>query len=146
LGDFNRDGALDVNDLEALTAEVQAGSIDLKFDVDGNDIVDTNDRNVWITDIKNTFIGDANLDGQVNAEDLNALALSWRSTFATSWSQGDFNADGTVNASDLNELALNWRSGVAAAASAPAVPEPSSLTLLLLGGLALLRGTGRRMK
>ncbi len=138
LGDFNRDGELDVNDLEALTAEVQAGSTDLQFDVDGNDIVDTNDRSVWITDIKNTFIGDANLDGQVNAEDLNALALSWRSTTATSWSQGDFNADGSVNASDLNELALHWRSGVAAAASAPAVPEPSSLMLLLLGGVYLV--------
>ena len=74
--------------------------------------MDTDDRDFWISDIKNTFFGDTNLDGQVNVVDLNSLALSWRTHGATSWSQGDFNGDGNVNASELNDLALNWRSGV----------------------------------
>ncbi len=102
-------------------------------------IVDQGDRIIWITDIKNTFVGDTNLDGRVNSADLNTLALSWRSTDATSWSHGDFNGDGNVNASDLNDLALNWRSGVVAATSAPAVPEPSSFMQLLLGVFAFVR-------
>ena len=34
---------------------------------------------------------------------------------------------------------LNWQSGIAAAASPAAVPEPSSITLLLLGLCALAR-------
>ena len=83
--------------------------------------------------------GDANLDGKVDATDLNALALNWRSGGAT-WSQGDLTGDRIVDASDLNALALNWQSGVASAAAAPAaVPEPSSITLLWLGALAIVR-------
>ena len=111
--------------------------------MNGDELVDTNDIHYWVTDLKSTWIGDANLDGQVNAADLNALALNWRSTAAAGWSQGDFTGDEIVDASDLNMLALNWRSGVAAAASASAVPEPSSITLLLLGLCALVRRAGR---
>jgi hypothetical protein len=140
-GDFNGDGVVNVADLDALTVEVLAGTDNPQFDLDSNGIVDADDRIFWITDIKDTFLGDANLDGKVNAADLNTLALSWQSTAATSWSQGDFNGDGNVNASDLNGLALNWRNGVAAAASASLVPEPTSITLLFFGfvSLGLLR-------
>ena len=140
-GDFNGDGVVNVADLDALTVEVLAGTDNPQFDLDSNGIVDADDRIFWITDIKDTFLGDANLDGKVNAADLNTLALSWQSTAATSWSQGDFNGDGNVNASDLNGLALNWRNGVAAAAFASLVPEPTSITLLFFGfvSLGLLR-------
>ena len=45
---------------------------------------------------------------------------------------------------DLNALVLNWQSGVVAAGAAPAaVPEPSSITLLLLGACAFVRRLGR---
>ena len=141
-GDFNGDSVFDVVDLDAL---IGAGPNDTQFDLDENGIVDTGDRDVWISDIKNTFVGDINLDGEVNSADLNTLALNWRSMDATSWAQGDFNGDGTVNASDLNDLALNWRSGVAASTSAPPVPEPLSSTLLLLGIFTVVRCSGRRM-
>ncbi len=143
-GDFNSDGVLDVVDLDALTAAILGGANDKQFDLDGNGNVDSDDRIVWISDIKNTFFGDTNLDGRVNSADLNRVALSWQSAAATSWSQGDFIGDGNVNSSDLNDLALNWRSGVAAPASAPSVPEPSSIALLL-GGFVLL-GIGRARK
>jgi hypothetical protein len=55
--------------------------------------------------------GDANLDGRVDAADLNVVALNWRGNNKT-WTQGDFTGDGIVDAADLNELALNWQSGV----------------------------------
>ena len=134
-GDFDANGLLDVADLDALTDAVSTGTDDARFDLDRNGMVDPNDREVWITDIKNTFFGDANLDGQVNAEDLNTLALNWRSMDAISWSQGDFNGDRNVNSSDLNDLALSWRSGIAE--NAFSVPEPSSMALLL-GGIMWL--------
>ena len=141
-GDFNGDGVVNVTDLDDLTAEVLAGTNDPLFDLDSNGTVDVDDRTVWITDIKDTFVGDANLDGQVNAQDLNALALSWQRMSATSWSQGDFNGDRNVDAADLNELALNWLNDSASAAPLPAVPEPSSIMLLF--GVVLLGLIHRR--
>jgi hypothetical protein len=86
------------------------------------------------------LLGDANLDGTVNAADLNDLGLSWLGNQAT-WSTGDFTGDGTVNAQDLNKLALNWQQSVPQVAS---VPEPSSTILsivLVFCGLPLLRTT-----
>ena len=81
--------------------------------------------------------GDTNLDGTVDAADLNALALKWRNSVA-GWSVGDFTADGLVNSADLNALALNWRQSIPAAASSNAsVPEPPSLVLTLPDLLSL---------
>ena len=144
LGDVTGEGFLTVKDLDHLTSEIRAGSTDTDFDLDESGSVDLADRDFWVTDVMSTSIGDANLDGKVSATDLNALALNWRATDATSWSQGDFTGDGIVNATDLNALALNWQSGVAATAASPAaVPEPSSLAMLLFGLCALFRHSGR---
>ncbi len=132
-GDLNEDGAVDVADLDELTAAVAAGNNDTRFDMDGSGNVDSADRTFWLTDIKETFPGDANLDRTVDAEDLNTLGLNWRHTNATSWSQGDFNGDGNVDASDLNDLGLNWRRSATGAASTAPVPEPSGCLLLAIG-------------
>ena len=74
--------------------------------------------------------GDANLDGTVNAADLNAVALSWQQTVAT-WSGGNFTADGIVDSNDLNAMALNWQASAAPNAASP-VPEPAGITLAIL--------------
>ncbi len=55
--------------------------------------------------------GDANLDGRVDALDLNIIGLNWRAQ-VESWREGDFNADGRVDANDLNALAINWRKDI----------------------------------
>ena len=100
--------------------------------MNGDGTVDTSDIHYWVTDLKSTWIGDANLDGQVDASDLNALALNWRSTTATGWAMGDFNGDEKTDAADLDAIALNWRQSVPAMASAT-VPEPSGFLLAVLG-------------
>ncbi len=142
-GDFNRDGRLTVADTDLLTAEIAAGRQNLEFDLSGDSLVDQSDLETWLSDaaehnrFRDPYLsGDANLDGSVDAGDLNNLALNWRQDVA-SWSAGDFNADGSVGAGDLNELALNWRKSIPIASSVNAqVPEPSAL-LLTLVGLAL---------
>ena len=73
------------------------------------------------------------------------------------WFDGDFTYNGTVDIGDLGLLAGNWQKGVApgtplealdvamaqfAAFDGVAVPEPGSLSVLTLGGLAL----GRRRR
>ena len=92
-----------------------------------------------------TYVGDANLDGNVNALDFNALATS----FGTGqfWQEGDFNYDGVVNTNDFNALAGNFNRSTVLSAPAlgapPAlgalVPEPASACGIALSGLLLAR-------
>jgi T5SS/PEP-CTERM-associated repeat protein len=60
--------------------------------------------------VKYTYLGDANLDGQVDVTDLGALATNWQTS--APWTGGDFNYDGFVDVTDLGALATNWQAGV----------------------------------
>ena len=56
-----------------------------------------------------TFIGDANLDGNVNSSGHTVVGVNWLEDIAVDgWGLGDFNGDGVVDALDLNELGQNW--------------------------------------
>jgi hypothetical protein len=102
--------------------------------------------------IRATRLGDTNLDGTVNFNDLLALAQNYNGT-GKSWSQGDFDYDDSVDFNDLLSLAQNYnlslslseQSALGADFSADfalalsLVPEPTSLTTLGLGTLMLRR-------
>jgi hypothetical protein len=110
-----------------------------------------------------TLLGDANLDGIVNAADFNILAANYNQN-VTGWDQGDFNYDGLVNSADFNALAANFNQSVSGTASAgdvaaldafaaanglslptlANVPEPATGSLLLIAAAGLL--TPRRRK
>ena len=150
-GDFNRDNAVDQEDVALfkpkLTVRGQAaGSTeDLKFDLTGNNAVD------W-KDVKTlqTFYpfpnGDANIDQIVNLADFNALASNF-GLGGRVWTQGDFNGDDQVNLTDFNILASNF--GMTASgpdvtpedwsALASAVPEPASAAMLSVVAAGLMR-------
>lgn len=132
-GDFNADSKLHSEDLDLLAAEIQNGFYEDRFDLNADGVVDFEDRRYWVEDLKSTFLGDANLDGTVDAGDLNNLALNWQSPSTATWAMGDFTGDGNTNAADLNLLALNWQSGPQAAISGASVPEPTSALLLAVG-------------
>ena len=87
--------------------------------------------------------GDADLNGTVNAEDLNIVGNNWLRSSVTSWCDGDFNIDGVVDAHDLNVLGLNWQTDVRSRTldtPARSVPESNlCVAWLVLCGLALRR-------
>ena len=77
--------------------------------------------------------GDANLDGKVSIADLSVMAGNWNQT-GMDWAEADFNGDGKVSIGDLSMLGGNW-----GAIDAVSIPEPATLSLLALCGLAAVR-------
>ncbi len=121
-GDFNADARYDCADVDALVDAIHAAANDPAFDLTGDTIVNRDDLDAWLAEAARAngyglpyVRGDATLDGEVNALDLNIVGLSWQKP-ARGWCRGDFDANGVVDAGDLNQLAINWRSRIGAAA------------------------------
>jgi hypothetical protein len=101
-GDVTGDGEVDGDDITALQHAISMGHANSLFDLDRNGTLDSADRDYLLTTILNTLPGDANLDGQVDAQDFNAWNSHRFQSCFTSWQDGDFNGDGSADGSDFN--------------------------------------------
>ncbi len=133
--DFDGDGLCNVQDLDQLLSSL--GTTNPTYNLDSTDeTITLGDRDAWLSiagdqNISRPYVvGDSDLDGDVDAADLNNLGVAWLSTDNPTWEDGDFDADGTVDAKDLNDVGLNWQQGVEPAAAS--VPEPDTLTLAMV--------------
>ncbi len=110
-GDFDGDGDLDSDDIDDLFADFfdNLDSEEYDMNVDGN--IDQDDVFLWVTVAFGSYMGDANLDGVVNALDLNALGQHWQQTGEWLWSDGNFLLDDIIDAFDLNFVGDNWLQG-----------------------------------
>jgi hypothetical protein len=94
------------------------------------------DVDEWLTLAGDKYVrGDTDLDGDIDASDLNNLALNWLIPGDYGWSGGDFDGNGIADSADLNLIGLNWQHG--AAVNSP-VPEPGCLSLLLILGWTVI--------
>ncbi|MCA9170341.1 MAG: hypothetical protein KDB23_21835, partial [Planctomycetales bacterium] len=102
-GDFNGDSHLTITDLELLTEHVLSGEHVDDFDLNDDALVDAQDREFWLHDLKNTFFGDADLNGEFNSGDLVAVFQTgkYETGSDATWAEGDSNGDGTFSSSDL---------------------------------------------
>ncbi len=86
--------------------------------------------------VKYTYVGDTDLNGYVDANDLANLLVGLNGGL-TGWVNGDLNYDGHVDAIDynllLNSLANETTSFGNSAGHGGAVPEPTSLALVAAG-------------
>ena len=137
--DFDGDGNVDGDDADLLSAAVRASSTDLHFDMDGDGDVDGDDLTALAASEMETLVGvgtvagDFNLDGLVNATDLANLANFFGQV--QGWADGNANYDETVNATDLAIL----QSTFGFSAPTGSVPEPATMSLLVVGAAALLK-------
>ena len=137
-GDYNRNGLLDAGDLN-LQALQMVGDGDPSYDLNGDSVVDYKDRQMWVNELKHTWIGDANLDYEFNSSDMVQVFVrgKYETNEIAGWADGDFNGDMKFNSSDMvatfggcYEPPCDYY--------AVAVPEPGVGTLLLLGVALLL--------
>lgn len=140
--DTDADGVCDLSDLERL--ERAFGREDApEFDLDISGTIDIGDTRVWVTWYEsqsgNTLLdGDSDLDGDVDAADLNRVGLHWLMENG-GLSGGDFDHDGVTDSTDLNIIGAHWQRVRAAP-----VPEPAVGIHFLLLWLALCNCGFRR--
>jgi len=92
----------------------------------------------WIATFTGLTGGDANADHKVSIGDLSIMAGNWNQCgFTNGYADADFNCDGCVKIGDLSIMAGTW--GWELPGGGVAIPEPATLSLLCLGGLAVIR-------
>jgi hypothetical protein len=146
LGDFNQDCELTIHDLEILNSAIQStDTVDpkldldrLQFDLDRSGVVDPLDRDYWVTELHEAWIGDLNFDGEVNGLDVDPFVdVLLNGPYQI---EADMNEDMEVNGLDVDPFVEAVVGGGVAA-----VPEPSTLLLCLIAlGLVTRRRRWQR--
>ena len=97
--------------------------------------------NIRVETINIDWIGDANLDGEFNSSDLVTVfgAGRYETGEVAAWSQGDWNDDRLFNSGDLVAAFRDGGYEMGTRPSVAAVPEPSSLLMMLSGMLGIGR-------
>lgn len=132
-GDFNGNGSLDAGDLDLL-ANGQATN-DKAYDLDGSNSTDFTDRLIWVRDLKNSWIGDSDLNGQFNTADFVSVfqAGKFETGQSATWTEGDWNGDKLFSTADFVAAFQDGGFEQGPRAAVSAVPEPAASAALLMG-------------
>ena len=142
-GDYNGDGVLDATDIDMQSAEMKKDPADqdlAKFDHNNDGVIDvgtpggdpnSGDRLIWIKQLRQTSVGDSNLDSVFDSGDLVLVfsAGQYETGEMSGWAEGDWNGDMVF---DSGDLVFAFADGGYVAGATAAIPEPSSLALLIL--------------
>ncbi|MEM1012113.1 MAG: PEP-CTERM sorting domain-containing protein [Planctomycetota bacterium] len=146
-GNLNEFGGTDAFDIDFLADAILSDTYSWLLDLNADGDVTDSDMDSLLGNVFETVRGDADLNGTVDLADFGIL----RANFGTDagWAGGDFDGDGSVSLADFGLLRSSFgfdretgdRAGSLTfpAALAATVPEPTSLGLLLCGGLMGLR-------
>lgn len=146
-GDFNNDGELTVIDIDLLTEASGAGSTDLKFDVNNDQLVNGDDVKFWAKQLKKTWIGDADVNMEFNSADFVQVfgAGKYETGQQAVWSEGDWDGSGKFDSTDFVAAFSDGGYEQGAPQNAvSAVPEPSTTFLLLLAAMSLIARSARK--
>jgi hypothetical protein len=150
-GDTNRDGVVNAADIDAIYQHLTVAppgytgwprplvAYQAQYDVNGDGAVSQADVTYELNHYFLTNYGDANLDKATDFEDFQTLLNHWQASGSgIGWAQADFNGDGVVDFLDF-QILLNYWNPAGWNFAPSQTPEPTSLSLISLGGLALLR-------
>ena len=148
LGDFDSSGVLDISDIDNLLLQVAAGENPSAYDLNNDANVDTEDIRVWVKDLANTWIGDANLDGEFNSGDMVQVfqAGKYESDLDAGWAEGDWTGDRRFDSGDMVAAFQDAGYEMGPRPAVNAVPEPSSGILLAVGAFCICRMRSRKCR
>jgi hypothetical protein len=113
--------------------------------LDDGTLTDPAERANYVHDVLNTWVGDANLDGEFNSGDLVDVFTTGEyedeTTGNSSWRTGDWNGDGDFGSGDFVVAFTDGGYEQGPRMAANAVPEPTSLAMIIIGliGIAIRR-------
>ena len=146
-GDFNLDGQIDTLDINLLTQAIIDESLDTLYDVDNNGVVDLDDQYFWVAIIKNTWLGDANLDGEFSSTDFVQVFQFGKYEDAApnnaGWEEGDWDADADFTTLDF-VAAFNEGGYELGPRAVATVPEPATNLMWIVAGLYVATQHRRR--
>lgn len=137
VGDFNRNGKLDADDVDRLNDRVRQGRYSARYDMNNDGLLSDLDLRTWVRRGASTYFGDANLDGKFNNGDLVSVLVAgeYEDGIAgnSGWTDGDWDGDGEFSRLDLVLALQDGDYGAEPLAALSTVPEPASVVLLIVG-------------
>ena len=130
---------LTVIDVDLLSDAIVSMGDDPTFDLNADTFVNTDDLEIWVKDLKFTWFGDADLNGEFSTKDL--VDVFQAGLFETgnpaTWGTGDWNADGVFNTGDFVKAFQDGGFEKGPRDRVAAVPEPSVCLLAFFGMIGL---------
>ncbi len=102
-GDYSGNGELDADDLNLQAgAMVVGGPLD-PYDLNGDRAVDFGDREMWLHDLKNVWVGDSDLSGEFSSNDFVQVFVAgkYETGQTATWDEGDWSGDKVFDSSDF---------------------------------------------
>ena len=128
-GDYNFDGVIDLQDIDAQSLAGRELLANVTFDENGDDLINDLDRAIWVRDHVGTWFGDANFDLAFDSADLVKVFQGGeyedQVPLNSVWSSGDWNGDGDFTTEDLTVAFIDGGYERGRRAELLAVPEPS---------------------
>ena len=135
-GDFDQNRLLDAKDIDSLSREAGRPTPQLwLFDLNDDGVVDLADHQIWVHDLRKTWYGDADLNGEFNSDDFVQVfqAGKYETALRAGWAEGDWDASRTFDSSDFVVAFQDGGYEQGLRTDTAAVPEPAAWTLLGLG-------------
>ena len=125
---------------------------DAAFDMNSDSRVSVEDHRAWVKDLKHTWYGDADLNGEFNSDDFVQVFQAASTSRAGSkhdgadilnrvgWSEGDWNGDGIFDSDDFVIAFQDGGYEQGPRTDVAAVPEPGAWVLSVIGFVLWLFG------
>jgi hypothetical protein len=142
-GDLDGDGDCDATDIDILAAAIRSGNADVRFDLNNDRLINRDDHRHMITQIKHTWIGDADLNGEFNSSDLVRVFTVGEYEDVinqnSGWADGDWDGNGEFTSSDFVAAFQDGGYERGPRPAAAAVPEPGSIIPVIVACTGLWR-------